>query len=190
MLTFAIFVICFAIGYGICLLALLPTYSFWGASLLFLACVGIEIVLNAIVALVTCKIFPDKWFDPNAKFFCPSKQECRFYEKIGIRKWKDKNAELGSLNGFRKNKLGSAGDEKYIAQFILECNKGFLDHFASIVVGTLAILALPPKFMLPIGLPIIITNFILNFMPIAILRYNIPRLKVAQKFAARKQKEG
>ena len=36
------------------------------------------------------------------------------------------------------------------------------------------------------GLPIVVTSVILNILPVMILRYNMPRLKIMLKFCLRK----
>lgn len=103
--------------------------------------------------------------------------------------WKDDILELGALNGFRKNKIVNPSSPEYIQKFILENNKGFLTHFLSIFIAIIPLFALPQNLWLSILLPVALTNFILNFMPLAALRYNIPRLQTALRFAARNIKE-
>jgi hypothetical protein len=51
-----------------------------------------------------CNKIPEKWLK-DKKFFNVSKREQKFYEKLGIRAWKDKVLELGGLGGFSKSKI-------------------------------------------------------------------------------------
>lgn len=141
------------------------------------------VAINGLVAIIFCKVLPKKWFKSDSRFFNPSKRECGFYEKLGIKKWKDMNIDLGKLNGFKKDKLENSPE--YIERFILETNMGFIEHFTSLFVSVFAMFMLPIKFWLPMGLPIVITSLILNIIPIMILRYNMPRLKTMLKFSLR-----
>ena len=147
------------------------------------------IAINGLVATVCSKWLPNKWFLGNKKFYTASKKECIFYEKIGIKKWKDRTIELGILNGFRKNKLNEPNNPEYIKRFILENNKGFLTHFVSLFVSAAYVFIMPIKFWLPTALPIAITSILINIMPVMILRYNMPRLQALYKFATRHNKD-
>ena len=145
--------------------------------------------INGIAAIVCSKLLPNKCFEGNKKFYTASKKECKFYEKLGVKKWKDRTIELGALNGFRKNKLNDPNNPEYIKRFILENNKGYLTHFVSIIASALAVFIMPIKFWLPTALPIAITSIIINIMPLIILKYNMPRLQTLLKFATRHEKE-
>lgn len=63
------------------------------------------ILLNGSLALIVSKCLPKKWFSYRVKLFKVIKTERKFYNFIGVKKWKDYTIELGALNGFRKNKL-------------------------------------------------------------------------------------
>ena len=143
------------------------------------------IAINGIVAIICSKLIPNKWFDKDSKFYMPSAKQCKFYEKLGVKKWKDKTLEMGFLNGFRKNKIEN--EAEHIERFILENKKGYLTHFVSVIASALAIFILPIKFWLPLELPIIITSIILNIIPMIILKYNMPRLKTLLRFNQRKK---
>ena len=180
MLSIIIFIIGVIVTYICSLLVLTSSMSWWLVSIFaFVSIVGM-IAINGLVAIICCKCLPKKWFMGDKRIFNPSKKECKFYEKIGIRKWKDKNIDLGQLNGFKKDKVEN--NPEYIERFILECNLGFIEHFVSLFVSVLAMFILPIKFWLPMGLPIVVTSLILNSLPIMILRYNMPRLKTMLKF--------
>ncbi len=158
-----------------------------------LECVGIitftvvfEVAINGVFAWLVHSL-PKKWFLPEHKFFKVHRGERKFYEKIGIKKWKDKVWELGALGGFRKNKINDPSSPDYFTLFLIESNKGIMVHIAGVFVSFLCIL-LYPAYALTIGLPASIVGVILNILPIFVLRYNIPKLEVARE-RARRNKE-
>ena len=185
MISIIIFLVCF-LG-GLVLNICLYSQQMWQISLIFLFNVILVFAVNGIIAIVVCKLLPNKWFE--GRFFTPTKQEILFYKHLRIKAWKDRILELGALNGFRKNHLSQPTSIEYLQKFILESNKGFLTHFASIFLAILPLFFIPIHYWASLFPPIILANFILNFMPMAVLRYNIPRLKVALKFATRQTKE-
>lgn len=187
MITIVIFVLAVFIIYGINIAVFYNSMNLGALTLIFLAALVGIILINALIAIICCKLFPDKWFLNDSRFFMSSKKECRFYEKLGIKNWKDRVLELGKLNNFRKNKINDPNNPKYVEKFIIENNKGFLDHFISIIVCFLAIFIMPMKFWLPMALPLAIASFLLNVMPLFVLRYNMPRLKTLLKYAQRNE---
>ncbi len=157
-------------------------------SLIVVLLVVIEIIIDIIFATIVRWIMPEKFFSIDKTYFSASKKEMRFYEKIGIKKWKDKVFELGAVTGFRKNKLYSPSDNKYVKRFILEAHYGIIVHVYCIVFGFLIMIAnlFYPYFY--VTLPIAIVNLVLNLLPIFILRYNLPKLHSLYKFNKRKEK--
>lgn len=139
-----------------------------------------QFAIDGLFAIIINKM-PDKWFAIDNKHYHVSKRWQEFYEKLKIRKWKDKVWELGGLGGFRKNKLSQPNNSKYIEKFIIESHKGILTHRLGYFLGLLGIFILPLKYALGIGIPIAIVNLILNALPVMILRYNIPKLKLLHK---------
>ena len=155
-----------------------------------LECVGIitftvivEIAINGLFAWIVHSL-PNKWFLPEHKFFKVFKCERKFYEKIGIKKWKDKVWELGALGGFRKNKINDPTNPDYFTLFLIESNKGIMVHLVGVFVGFLCIL-LYPAYIWTIGFPASVVGVFLNILPIFILRYNIPKLEIARERAKR-----
>ncbi len=163
--------------------------SLWNVTWISLVAILGMIAINGIIAILCCKILPNKLFDAKHKIYRVSKKECKFYEKLGIKKWKDKTAEYGRLNNFKKDKITEPNNPEYIKRFILENNKGFLTHFISALLSFPAIFIMPVRFWLPMALPIAITSFILNIIPLMILRYNSPRLNTMLKFLERKSSD-
>ena len=64
-------------------------------------------------------------------------------------------------------------------------------HILNAVLGFLVIFCIPLKYWLVISVPVACVNAFLATLPTFILRYNIPKLKVAMQRAERviKQKE-
>ncbi len=139
-----------------------------------------QIAIDGLVAFIISK-FPAKWFDEKNKHFNVSKRSIKFYEAIKIRKWKDKVIELGVLSGFRKNKFNSPDDPEYVRRFIVESNKGIVEHRLGYFAGFLGIFLFPLKYALVIGVPVAVVNVILSALPTMILRYNIPKLTTVLK---------
>lgn len=158
-------------------------FQLWVMLILLLSVLG-AFLLDLMCATIV-HFMKNVWFDDNHKIYQVSKREKRFYEKLGIKDWKDKVWELGGMGGFSKRKMLDPSSPEYLWRFIIENNKGILTHILCIMVGFVIMLILPGEFMIRIGLPVAIVNAILNFMTIMVLRYNIPRLQVAYKRACR-----
>lgn len=154
--------------------------SVWFIILAVVVTTAFQFVIDGVFAIIINKM-PNKWFAMDNKHYHVSKRAQEFYEKLKIRKWKDKVWELGGLGGFRKNKLATPNNAEYIERFIVESHKGILTHRIGYFVGFLGIFIFPLKYALVIGLPIAIVNLILNILPVMILRYNIPKLKLLHK---------
>lgn len=158
---------------------------FWTICTVVLGVI-IEIAIDGILAFIIHSL-PEKWFGKDKKFFDVTRRERKFYEKLNIKNWKDRVAELGALGGFRKNKVSNPNDPKYLELFIVENNKGVALHIAGIIFGFLILLYPMPKYALYIGLPIALVNVYLNLLSTMVLRYNIPKLKIALQRAAKQQ---
>ena len=167
---------------------IIEQFSIVEFSLVVVLLVVIEIIIDIIFATIVRWIMPEKFFSIDKLYFSASKKEMRFYEKIGIKKWKDKALELGAVTGFRKNKLYSPNDNEYVKRFILEANYGIMVHVYCIILGFLVMLANLFYPFVYVTLPIAIVNLVLNLLPIFILRYNLPKLHSLYKFNLRKQK--
>ena len=162
------------------------TAAVWAVILMTLATTVFEFAIDGLFAIIVNKL-PNKWFDMDKKHFQVSKRCQKFYEKLKIKKWKDKVWELGGLGGFRKNKINEPDNPEYIRRFIIESNKGIVTHRIGYFVGFLGMLLFPLKYALVIGLPVAIVNLFLNILPTMVLRYNIPKLHTAHKRLTRNQ---
>lgn len=145
------------------------------------------IAIDGILAAIVRKLFPEKWFAVEKKGFCATKKESKFYERIGIKKWKDKVIELGMFANFRKNKISKPNDIEYIERYILEANYGVVVHILGVTFGIATMFCCPKLLWLRVGLPVMIVNTVLNGLPIFILRYNLPKLHTLRKFNLKKQ---
>lgn len=155
----------------------LPTLYIIGAVIISTAA---EVVIDAITNGLI-RALPQRWFNPFFNRFKVSKKEQRFYEKLGIRKWKDKVPDLGFLTKFNKNKVQDPTNNKYIERYLLEAAYGRVGHLVSLFTGFSVIFIYPLKFAINFGIPIAIVNFVLNLMTYMVLRYNFPKLLTLHK---------
>ncbi len=153
------------------------------------------ILVDGIVAIIIRRL-PEKWFNYQNEKFDVSKRETKFYECIGIKKWKDLIPELGGFTDFHKNHVSEPNNPEYIERFLLEINYGYIIHILGVPFGFLIMLLDYKMYMgngmtigLSIALPVAVVNAILCLLPAFVLRYNYPRLKVMHKFAVRKAKK-
>lgn len=153
----------------------------WQIIAVVAANVVVVILIDGIFALIIRRALPKKWFTYERKCFQVGKRERKFYEKLGIRKWKDWVAELGMFTNFSKSQVANPDDNEYIERFLLESNYGYVIHLVGAVTGFLITVIFPLKFALLIGLPVGIVNVIYNLMSAFILRYNVPRLMAVHK---------
>lgn len=146
-----------------------------------------EILVDLLFALIVRRFLPSKWFSADKKCFMAKKWERKIYEKLGIKYWKDKVIELGALSGFRKNKILDPYSPEYVKRYIIEANYGIGVHVADIIFGALIVFIYPLKYWHCFALPVFLVNFVLNLLPIFILRYNLPKLHRLYWFSIKKQ---
>ena len=151
-----------------------------------------SIVIDGVVAFIVRRL-PYKWLRSESKFFEVSKKELGFYDKIGIKKWKDKVPELGGFTSFHKDKIVDPHNNEYLEKFVLEVNYGIIIHIVSFFTSFLIIFIDYKMFSgsnvwLTIALPVSFVNAVLIILPAFILRYNLPRLKLLIKINNRSKK--
>lgn len=144
----------------------------------------IDLITSGIVM-----ILPKKMFNHTNKMFRVFKWEKKFYEKIGIKKWKDYlPIGAGPIGiGFKKDKVYEPNNPDYILTFLQEsCIAEFM-HFISLLAGFIILIFAPPHTLFSIALPVAIVNFVLQLLPFITQRYNRPKLAVmyrrAKKYA-------
>lgn len=140
------------------------------------------LLLGVLDVLIRC--MPKKWWNFDKKPFLVSKKEAKFYEKLGIKKWKDKAVpELGASAGFSKKSLKGT-ELDYLARFLRETCQGEVLHAGGAVLA-FAFLALFPVRDWYFAMTIFAVNFLINLLPCMIQRYNRYRLAVVYKFKQR-----
>lgn len=134
------------------------------------------ICVDGFFAFVVRRLLPERFFSVDKKWFCAKKKECIFYEKIGIKKWKDKVLELGaSTTDFSKKQISDPTNNEYVGRFIVEANYGVLVHITGCIFGFL-IIFIYPRLWFCVGLPVAVVNLFMNCLSLFILRYNLPKL--------------
>lgn len=151
-----------------------------------LAAIGV-IAIDGITAAIVRRCFPEKWFNYTVKFHEVGKKECKFYEALGIKHWKDKVIELGMFTSFSKKEIAEPANREYMERFILESNYGVWCHLVNAVAGFLIILCFPLRLTLRMTLPAALINFVLSMLPFMILRYNLPRLHRIRNILEKKE---
>ena len=146
------------------------------------------ICIDGILAAV-CRLLPRQILYSSKKIFRVSGGEKNFYEKIKIRKWKDKLPELGHLTGFRKNKLEDGKNLFYVERFILEAWYGEVVHFVGMFAGLFLLLFPFGKTWTPIAVCVAVINAFLNLPFIFIQRYNTYKLSILRKSLQRKENQ-
>ena len=149
--------------------------------------VVIVILIDGLVA-TACRLLPAKCANHEKRIYTVSAKEKKFYEKLKIRKWKDKIPEIGHFTGFRKNKIADPKSVEYLDRFLLEACYGELGHFLSIFLGFLLLLFFPlTPLWWAISVPVAIINGLLNLPSLFILRYNSYKLEILRKSNLKKQ---
>ena len=140
-----------------------------------------------------CRLLPEKFANHESKVYTVSAKEKNFYEKLKIRRWKDKVPEIGHFTGFRKNKIADPKSVEYLDRFLLEACYGELGHFWILFFGfSILLLGFIPAFpsmglWFAISVPVAIINIFLNLPSLFILRYNSYKLEVLRKSNIKKQ---
>lgn len=141
----------------------------------------IVVLIDGLTATVS-RLLPASCAKSDKKIFTVSKKEKLFYEKLKIRKWKDKIPEIGHFTGFRKNKIADPKSVEYVERFLMEACYGEIGHFTSCITGFLTLLFFPlTRYWLAISIPVALVNVFLNLPSLFILRYNSYKLEILKK---------
>ena len=178
------------------LLVFLGNYFWFPLDMSLLKIILLDLMLpflivawDGISATIIRHALPNKWFTRDVKFHHVSKAECKFYELLGIKFWKDHILELGMFTSFSKKKVADPNDPAYIERFIMECNYGVQVHLWNFILAFVLPFFFPDYIGLRFILPAAIANAFLSLLPLMILRYNVPRLErllvILQKKAAK-----
>ncbi len=176
-----------------CVMVITPIVSFAsGEGYLYVLgftalAVVIVIAIDGLVSTIA-RLLPKKCARHEAKVFTVSAKEKKFYEKLKIRKWKDKVPEIGQFTGFRKNKIVDPKSVEYLDRFLLEICYGEIGHFFSVFLGFTLLLFYPlTDIWLAVSIPVAIINIFMNLPSLFILRYNSYKLVILRKSNLKKQ---
>ncbi len=168
--------------------ALIAGESFFAVLGFTAFAVVIVICLDGLTATV-CRLLPAKCANAEKKFFIVSAGEKKFYEKLNIRKWKDKIPEIGQFTGFRKNKIADPKSVEYLDRFLLEICYGEIGHITSVFTSffLLAFFFITPLWW-AIALPVATVSALMNLPSLFILRYNSYKLRILRESNLKKQR--
>lgn len=148
------------------------------------------IIADGITAFLIRRL-PEKWFRYDVNFHKVNKNECKFYERLGIKLWKDHILELGMFTAFSKKHVQNPESSEYMERFILESNYGVWIHIVGLFAAFAIIPFYPQELLWSMAFPAAVINGIMNAFPCMILRYNLPRLErmriLLEKKANRKE---
>lgn len=145
------------------------------------------ILVDGIVA-GAARALPAACAKHDSKVYTVSAKEKKFYEKLKIRKWKDKIPEIGHFTGFRKNKIVDPNSVEYLDRYLLEACYGEIGHFLGIFFGFLILFAYPISHVwMAIALPVAIINIFFCIPSLFVLRYNSYKLEILRKNVIKKQ---
>ena len=169
------------------IVTLITKFHFFSVLLFTAIAIAAVVVIDALVATV-CRLLPAKCANHESKVYAVSAEEKKFYEKLKIRKWKDKIPEIGHFTGFRKNKIADPKSLEYVERFLLEICYGELGHFFSVFFGFLILLLFPiTDIWFAVAIPVAVINGIMNLPSLFILRYNSYKLKILRNNLVKKQ---
>lgn len=164
------------------------------ASTAFLPVLGWTALATAMVMVVDgltatlCQFLPEKCADYKKKIFTVSAKEKKFYEKLKIRKWKDKIPEIAGFTGFHKNKIADPKSVEYIERFLLETCYGEIVHITSCATSYLILLLFPLyELWFAVAIPVATVSLLMNLPSLFILRYNSYKLRILRDSNFKKQ---
>jgi len=147
----------------------------WATFGNFWLCVAV-VCLPAIVVMIIVRLMPKSIYNPKSKLFAVHKSEDKIFEKLNVKKWKDKIPEAGKTGGFARDHLYDPRNPEYIKKYLIEGCVAEALHTLSLIWGFVALLVLPRPLVLPLGLPLSLFNFFIHFFPLLVQRYMRPRL--------------
>lgn len=148
----------------------------WYAVILWTTlCTFAAFTIDLLLAILI-RWLPENAFSPEKRIFTIFNFEKTFYEKMGIKKYKDRVPELGKFSGLSKRRIESPKSPEYVFRYMRECCYGEVIHFASVLIGFAAMFCCPAALWLSVGLPVVIVNALLCYLPFTVLRYNRKKL--------------
>ena len=143
------------------------------------------IFILAFLSVALRFVFPKRWLNYQNRYFKIRDDEPEKFQKLKVKKWKDKVPEMGCAGGFAKDKLKSL-DQNYLAKFLKET------CFAEILHNLAAIFGFTVLFFFPIKhyyfvLPMLFVNVFLHLLPCLIQRQTRYRLSKVYEFQKSKE---
>ncbi len=169
-----------------------PAHEWYVYVLAVIGFTVLAVAVDGVVAFVIRRM-PEKYFDYRRRIFKTSEKSMKFYDMIGVKRWKDFVPELGMFTNFRKNKIRNPGDPQYLERYILEACYGIVIHYASVPTSFLLILfdfgmySGNSNLWLTVAVPVAIVNAVRILLPAYILKYNLP--KIVRLYELRKKRE-
>jgi|GEM_PF-1504404 len=165
--------------------------------------------LSNLVVAVILRLFPLKLYGPPISYFYPKKNERVFWRKTGIKRWKIIVPDLlNILKIFDKTTIKDTSDPDYLLRFLREMGWAEMMHTIGFFVGY-AVLFIPMWWVftgdlslnsitresiewsirhnLIFVLPLAVMNSFINFLSIAVQRYNRPVILKLYEKALRKR---
>ena len=182
-------IICFASLVVSAIVAMVAGAGFFGVFGLTWFAIVIVMLIDGVTAGL-CRLLPKTCANREKKIFQVSAKEKAFYEKLNIRKWKDKVPEIGQFTGFRKNKIADPKSVEYLDRYLLEICYGEIGHIASVFTSFLILgLFFISPLWLGIAMPVAVISALLNLPSLFILRYNSYKLEILRKNLLKRQKK-
>jgi len=145
-------------------------FAFWYSLLITLT-----LFLLDVIAASLCRLIPKKKINIHSKIYKTFGFEKAFYERLGIRWWKNKIPELGGkLEGFSKSNI-SGDSPEYFEMFIKLSITGEITHHFCILLSVVTFFIFS-SFILTFTLPLFLVNVYFNILPVFVQRYNRPKL--------------
>ncbi len=127
--------------------------------------------LPSILISILLRVVPKGFFNPDRRIFHVFKFEKILYEKLRIKRWKEKIPELGRLSHFPKDKIYDPRNPEYLRVFLQEnCFAEFL-HISCIIWGFVSLLFVPEQYLFSAGIPVVVINLMLHLLPIVVQRH-------------------
>lgn len=192
-----IYLIIIILGTAICALLNIffnPMNEPWYFYAIYSVIITISLILiDALVAIIVRKM-PERMFIKDKYIYRLGKREKKFYDLIGVKKWKEKIPELGGFTSFHKDRIADPFNNDYLNRFILEAHYGISIHLWSVPFGFLVIFLDYQMFLgtsnlfLTMAIPLACINAALVVAPAFILKYNLPKLVKIRDHNLRQQK--
>ncbi|MDD3069337.1 MAG: hypothetical protein PHR89_03985, partial [Bacilli bacterium] len=81
------------------------------------------IMIDALIAIIIRKM-PERLFLKDKRIYRLGQKEKKFFDLIGVKKWKEKVPELGGFTSFHKDRIVDPFNNDYLNRFILEAHYG------------------------------------------------------------------